>query len=266
MEVMKIKRDKFYVYSDIFEAGLSAREIAVFAYLSRCANKEGVAFPSIANIAGKCKMGRETIVKSVDRLEKTGFIRKQNCYSQMKNGKFRQTSNKYFIKKYLDNKLNKNKDLNEQAVLFGTGGGSKQVQGSVLNEYGGSSKQEQEINNKLNNINSPLSVSQYEEDGLTEILGAIHLSSFEENFARAVRLAVTDLYYSEQLVVGGRAVPRWEVRSRLSRLDQWAVRIVYENISKYGCKAASLGNYLKICLYNAVLDGETCAAVIENGE
>ena len=80
MEVMKIKRDKFYVYSDIFEAGLSAREIAVFAYLSRCANKDGVAFPSIANIAGKCKMGKSTVAKGISELQKAGLIKKENCY------------------------------------------------------------------------------------------------------------------------------------------------------------------------------------------
>ena len=264
MEVMKIKREKFYVYSDIFEAGLSAREIAVFAYLSRCANKEGVAFPSVRNIAGKCRISKDSVLKSVSALENVGFLKKKNCYSKMKNGNFRQTSNQYLISKKINECKCENKGDN--VYLCADGGVPSNRTGVYRVSDGGVPNEGKEINNKLNNINSPLSVSQYEEDGLTEILGAIHLSSFEESFARAVRLAVTDLYYSEQFVVGGRAVPRREVRSRLSRLDEWAVRIVYENISKYGCKAASLGNYLKICLYNAVLDGETCAAVIENGE
>ena len=171
MEVMKIKREKFYVYSDIFEAGLSAREIAVFAYLSRCANKDGVAFPSMRTIVDKCKMGYNTVLKCLEKLENIGFVYRKNCYVKSKSGRIRQTSNKYFIKKTLKFNLENNDESIEQVLPTEQGGASKQIGEVLPTEQGGASKQIEEINNKLNNINSPLSVSQYEGDGQTEILG-----------------------------------------------------------------------------------------------
>ena len=144
MGVIKIKREKFYVYSDIFEAGLSAREIAVFAYLSRCANKDGVAFPSIANIASKCGISRVTVLKCISRLEELGFLKKENSYSKMKNGNYRQTSNKYFIEKNIKNKF----DFERGVVQTKHGGGTIQAPGVVQTEHGGSTIQAQEINNE----------------------------------------------------------------------------------------------------------------------
>ena len=48
------KRRTFYVASEIFEQPHTANAVAVYAYLSCCADRQGMSFPSIETIGKHC--------------------------------------------------------------------------------------------------------------------------------------------------------------------------------------------------------------------
>ncbi len=66
----------FQVPNEIFDVNLSPGEIAVYCYLARCGNGGGQAFPSYANIAGRCGMTRKTAIDTVAKLIDKGLVKK----------------------------------------------------------------------------------------------------------------------------------------------------------------------------------------------
>ena len=81
------KRKTFYVSAAIFELPLSAYAIAVYCYLSFCADRQGSCFPSIATIAERCGMSRTTAKKAKQELKDAGMIRAEEAYVPCANGR-----------------------------------------------------------------------------------------------------------------------------------------------------------------------------------
>ena len=245
------KRRKFYVSADIFDYGLSAQAIAVYAFLSRCAGKEGVAYPSVAKIAQNCRIAESTVRTTITGLERCGLLRREEHYVLSGNGKLRQTSNRYYLTEC---------KIEHPSPSDETEGGCQMDATPPPAETG-------EIYDEYKDMNKSISVSLYEENGLTEILERLSLHSYEDiHFANAVELAVRDMYYAEHITVGGEKIPQRRVRERLSHLDTSCLDLIYSRMRDYGVSFQSAGRYLISCLYNAPVDFNTdlaafCAAM-----
>lgn len=75
----KVKMDipYFQAPNSIFDAGLSALEIAVYMYLCRCGNHGGQAFPSYQTIANKCGISRASAIRTVKSLYEKHLLSKK---------------------------------------------------------------------------------------------------------------------------------------------------------------------------------------------
>ena len=63
--------------NEIYEIGLTASQIAVYAYLSRCSNQGSTAFPSYETIGRKSGTSRATAIRAVKALVEKGLIDKE---------------------------------------------------------------------------------------------------------------------------------------------------------------------------------------------
>lgn len=67
-------RNCFPVPNEVFQLGLSANEIAVYAYLLRCADRRtGQCHPSMQTIAETLRLARNTVAKYIRSLEEQGL-------------------------------------------------------------------------------------------------------------------------------------------------------------------------------------------------
>lgn len=82
----------FLIPEDIFDYELSAKAFIVYSYLSRCADKRGVSFPSRENIGKNCKISVVTVDKAVRELEDAGLVEVKHRYNDAG-----QTSNLYTL-------------------------------------------------------------------------------------------------------------------------------------------------------------------------
>jgi len=89
------KRKVFHVSTGVFELGLSATAIAVFAYLSYCCDQSGLCFPSIRTISTKCSISDNTVRRALRELEAAGIVEASASYIESKNGNRRQSANHY---------------------------------------------------------------------------------------------------------------------------------------------------------------------------
>ena len=89
------KRKTFYIPAGIFEGGHSAYAVAVYAYLCFCADRQGVCFPGMDAIASRTGTSRSTVKRALTELEQSGLIRSETTSQLMKNGKYRQSTNRY---------------------------------------------------------------------------------------------------------------------------------------------------------------------------
>jgi DNA-binding transcriptional regulator YhcF (GntR family) len=64
----------FYTYSAIFEANVSGSARLVYAYLCKCADREGKSYPSHKTIGSVCGIGVTTVKKALSEIEGAGFI------------------------------------------------------------------------------------------------------------------------------------------------------------------------------------------------
>lgn len=95
---MGIPGERFYKMSNaIFCYGLKPVELTVYSYLVCCAGNKEKCWPSMSTIAASCGCGVTTARKSVDALERRGFIRKMPTYFSYHTGENRQTNNTYYI-------------------------------------------------------------------------------------------------------------------------------------------------------------------------
>ena len=92
------KRKTFYVPAAIFEGDHSAYAVAVYAYLCFCADKTGVCFPGMETIAAHCGLSRNTVKKAINELESCGLVRTEATCQRSRNGRMRQSVNRYYIR------------------------------------------------------------------------------------------------------------------------------------------------------------------------
>jgi len=235
-----MKREIFFVNKDVFGHGLNGNAIAVYAYLSYCSNKSGMAFPSVKKIAAACGMASSTARKAIDRLCESGLLVKEFSFMKSANGKNRQTSNKYILAKPKNSERGTMSDIETPM----------QNSSTPAPTDGG------EINNKVITISSSLSVLPYDE--LTERL-QLHLYEDKE-FAECVRLAIEEMYYAENITVNGNRIPQNQVRERLKQLDIACIDRVSKCFEDYGGEVQNARNYLISCIYNAPLEHKAALA------
>lgn len=95
---MKILGGNFFQLSNvIFHYGLTPIQLAVYSNLVSRAGQKGDCFPSMKKIAGACGCSDGAARMATAELCRLGFIRMESRYMELKNGKRRQTSNRYFI-------------------------------------------------------------------------------------------------------------------------------------------------------------------------
>ncbi len=90
-----MKRTKFYVNADVWGKGLDSSDVAVYAFLSWCANAEGESFPAMSTMSRELNRGETSIRRSLQRLEEKGLLIKVSRYSYTGNGCRTQLSNLY---------------------------------------------------------------------------------------------------------------------------------------------------------------------------
>jgi predicted ArsR family transcriptional regulator len=64
----------FYTYNAIFDAKVSGNARIVYAYLCKCANRDGKSYPSHKAIAAACGIGVTTVKKSLAELESAELV------------------------------------------------------------------------------------------------------------------------------------------------------------------------------------------------
>jgi len=235
-----MKREIFFINKDIFNHSLNGNAIAVFAYLSYCCNKSGMAFPSVKKIAAACGMASSTVRKAIDRLIECGMLIKEYSYMKSTNGKNRQTSNKYYLAK----------------AKITEGVTPTEEQTHMQNSSAPTPSDSEEIDNNVIYMSNSLSVCPYEE--LTERL-QLHLYE-DKDFAECVRLAIKEMYYAESITVNGNKIPQEQIRDRLKQLNMDCIDRVYRCFENYGGEIYNAKNYLISCIYNAPLDHKAMLA------
>lgn len=71
-----IKDDFFIVPNRRTIAGLDCESQVVYLWICARANKNGLCFPSIANLAKTCSLSNPTVIDRIKKLVRLGFIRK----------------------------------------------------------------------------------------------------------------------------------------------------------------------------------------------
>ena len=259
------KRKTFYVSAAIFDTPLSAYAIAVFAYLSYCADRQGSCFPSIATIAERCGMSRTTVKKAKDELKQAGLIRTEKAYMPCTNGKRRQSANRYQLL-----------TIPHQSVRNGTRddrptGRETTCPRSCDDRPSGRetaapwSCGDREINNNSNitmgdvpSVGHNGGDAENETDGQTDlnaIFEKLHLDLYEDTtFARAIEQTIRQMYYAAYLRADGRRVPREEVRERLRQLLIEHIDFLQTQITERAEEVRDGSHYLAVCIYHAPID------------
>ncbi|MFZ5651090.1 MAG: DnaD domain protein [Bacillota bacterium] len=70
------RKNWFWDYNSVFKSGLSAHAKLVRLYLSQCANRDRVAWPSMKTIADACGISRATAKRAVSELVEEGWLKK----------------------------------------------------------------------------------------------------------------------------------------------------------------------------------------------
>lgn len=77
---------------------MNVYEAHVLGYLLRCCNNGGSAFPSYNKIAKCCRISRRTAIRTIDNLERSGYITKKNRgYNKENQSEVRRYSNVYEV-------------------------------------------------------------------------------------------------------------------------------------------------------------------------
>ncbi|MCL5057371.1 MAG: helix-turn-helix domain-containing protein [Actinobacteria bacterium] len=70
------RKNWFWDYNSVFKSSLSAHAKLVRLYLSQCANRDRVAWPSLKTIADACGISRATAKRAVSELVEGGWLQK----------------------------------------------------------------------------------------------------------------------------------------------------------------------------------------------
>lgn len=231
------KRTKFWMSSAVFDKKLSASAFYVYGYLSWCANKQGICYPAVSTIAKCCVLSTNTVRTALKELTQKGLIRIKSNYITTNHGRRRQTSNTYYL---LPQKLSPDTP--------------NAVPPPSKNLQEGRAENEEEMNNNAIHINSIVSVDPYEAI-LADILDSLALHNYDDpQFARAVQLAIEDMFFAPFTVINGEKVSQYRIRKRLESLDVECIDRIQSRLGDYCTNINSPGQYLKTCIYNAPAD------------
>ena len=173
----KNKTPYFIMPVDLFERGLSPYELAVYAYLCRCADKEGLSFPSVHTVANACCVGISTARRALHSLEQKGLIAATAHYIQTATGQPRRSSNHYLIGE------DANARKQEEGTVRETGDPCQRDRGVLSEGQGGTVRDDRAITNSnitnTNITNLTLTNSTLTSDCVGESEGENKEKSFE---------------------------------------------------------------------------------------
>ena len=88
---------RFELDSAIFCYGLTPQEFAVYSYLKFCAGSRGACKVKVNTIAANCECSASSVRRALKKLRECGFLDVRADAQQLKNGKTRQTCNRYYL-------------------------------------------------------------------------------------------------------------------------------------------------------------------------
>ena len=246
------KRKTFYVPAAIFEGGHSAYAVAVYAYLCFCADKNGVCFPGMETIAAQCGLSRNTVKKAMNELERCGLVRSETTRQQSRNGRMRQSVNRYFL-----------------GTISSHGAGDPPHEMTIPPSlHDGEpphettpppSRDEGEINKNSKHITGDVPsvgiMSCEDATGLDAILERLYLDTFfDQVFAQSVKQAIRTMYGMRELSVNGTGIKNAAIRERLSLLTIDHIDYVEQQLDNFAGEVTNGERYLMACIYNAPVD------------
>ncbi len=219
-----MKRNAFYVGSDVWNSALGSKSKLVFTYLSRCANAAGECFPSVKSIAEGCAVSKSTVKRALRELEASGAITVEERYVRYMGGR-RRTTNIYRIPV----------TLAQKAPASEKEAGEERTPPERLSDH-----------------------LFDEEDRLQALIERLCIKSWEDDDLRRMTiLTLSEMWHKPFIVIGGESIPNGAVRHRLEMLTGDAVWNAVEALRRIDVKKPV--GYFMSCLYNAPL--ETAAKI-----
>lgn len=246
------KRKTFYVPAAIFEGGHSAYAIAVYAYLCFCCDKSGVCFPGIETIAAHTGISRNTVKKAIGELRDSGLIRTEETRTKSRNGRVRQSVNRYYIN--ADLKRNDGQTCHEVTIAASHGDPTPGQETTPPRSQDG-----REIHNNskeiMGDVPSVGTNARFDATGLDRILEPLCLDTFfDQVFAKSVNQAIKTMYGMPSLSVNGTRVENAAIRERLKMLTIDHIDYVESQLDRFAGDVTNGERYLIACLYNAPVD------------
>ena len=241
-----MKRDIYYVNTEVWEAGLADKSKLVYFYLSLCADKNGRCFPSIARIAQNCGFSESTVRRALHELEEKTLIIIKRRFSDYGGGK-RNLTNLYILKRRGGTASEPQPELEKE-----------QKHGPrPLLEYGGyvlpRGIAPEEVADKY-------LINERAGEKLEDLLDRLQFECLGEKYlAKAMKLAITDMWFAESVRVKGRTIPWYDVRSRLRELDHECLETVADDLGR-NLNVTDSRKYLMSCLYCAPGDSSAKSA------
>ena len=265
------KRKTFYVSAAIFDTPHTAYAVAVYAYLSFCADKQGVCFPGMETIAERCGLARSTVKKAMTELELSGLIQTEATRQTSKSGKTRRGTNRYrLLNTPVPTIPQRSCDGVPSTVTRCTPPSCDGVPLPRETAYPPPCD-DGEINNnsKLIMGDVPSVVTNARDmtdrDGLDAVLEKLYLDSFfDQDFAQSVKQTIRNMYGAPYVTVNGRRVERDAVRRRLNMLTVDHIDYVEKQLEEHGGEVQNGERYLTSCIFNAPIDTMVKNACVKN--
>ena len=264
------KRKTFYVNASVFDGSHSAFAVAVFAYLSYCADKSGTCFPSMSTIGRHCGIARNTVKKAIDELIRTGLIRSETMRRTSKNGRSLRCSNRYSLTDAVDSANGATVPPSRDAQPFAHGATvppSQDAQPFAHDMTVPPSRDAQEINNNSKSMIGDVpsvAVSPFDmRDGtdVDAIFDRLYLHLFDDQvFAQAVGQTIRRMYDAPYTKIDGERIENGAVRARLNLLTVDHIDYVEKQIEARGGEVVNGERYLAACLFHAPID-----CMVKNG-
>ncbi len=238
-------RKSFYVTTDLFERNISRTAKLVLTYLSRTANREGVCFPSIPQIAKHCACCENTVRKAIKELCAANVLKVETTFAATANGKQRQRANRYTLLHTAKDAASFSCAKNEPAPL------------QPLNPPPAKSEGEINDNSKKNTANNRPSVRKdsTDETELEDILDHLYLHLYYDKlFGKSIEHAIRTMYRSHHITVKGEKIPQGAVRNVLRMLTIDHIDFVQRQLHNGTDEVISGERYLISCIYNAPID------------
>ena len=258
------KRKTFYVNAAIFDGSHSAYAVAVFAYLSYCADKSGSCFPSMSAIGRHCGITRNTVKKALDELGLCGLVRSESAHRLSKNGRMLRCANRYALAAVSDPAHETTVPLSRDDPPHAhevTVPPSRDDPPPAHEVTVPPSRDAQEINNNsksiIDDVPSVAVSLSCMRDGtdLDAILDRLYLHLFDDRvFASAIEQTIRRMYYAPYTKIDGERIENGTVRARLRLLTVDHIDFVEKQIDEREGEITNGERYLAACIYHAPID------------